>query len=89
MKSMQKKYSFLNSYNNGAEIQTTGTRVRYIPKDGHKSYSWVYIVKDPSGEIKIVKFKHKKFEKFSMKIVQAGKSEFTAEGQVFTLPPEK
>jgi hypothetical protein len=88
-KNMQKKYSFLNSYNNGAEISTAGDQIRYIPKDGHKYYSWVYVIKDSSGEIKIVKFKHKKFEKYSIKIVQAGKAEFSDEGQVFALPPEK
>ena len=79
-KVMQKKHTVFNMYNNGAEIDAGFNRVMIIPRSGYKYYSYLMILKDPDGKIKISKSKHSKFEKSYETIVKCGDSAFDGDG---------
>lgn len=88
---LEKKIPVKNNYNAGAEIggragrapggAADGNRLRSIGKSGYKYYSWLWVLRDPSGAIKAKKSKHSKFEKIAAKILQAGDTEFDEKGK--------
>lgn len=88
--SIQKKLTYINKFNDGAEIGGVGgrgvivqnnTTPRIIAKSGYKYYSWLYVLQDPSGKIQEANSKQSKFEKNAMSILKSGESEFNDDGK--------
>lgn len=91
---LDKNVPVKNTYNEGAEIgagrrgknpvgviTANGSPKSIVEKSGHKYYSWLWFLQDPSGAVKGVKSRHSKFEKIADKIIKAGSAEFNDKGK--------
>ncbi len=71
-----------NTYNQGTTIQVLDQNSRVVPGWGYKYHSWLWVIKDPTGKIRVAKARNSKFEKNAESIIANPDAEIDQDGSV-------
>lgn len=86
LKGIKKQYNCTNEYNAGGRVRSGHVDIIY-PPSGYKYYSWLMVLKDSEGEIKLIDSKHSKFKKHAKKIMKYKSEIFDKSGNLVNAHP--